>query len=241
MLKVIFEDKYLIVLEKPAGLVIHPGAGQELITLSSLLAEQFADFKKNDWPDKTRPGLVHRLDKDTSGLMVVAKTPVVLELIQNQFRLHLVDKIYWALVYGDVKEPAGEIEVPIGRDRKERQKMKAIPQVWAGKSRASVTQYRVIGRYLFKGEKLTLLELKILTGRTHQIRVHLKYWGYPVMGDNDYFFKPSRRLSKTLGLQRQFLHAKILRFTHPITKKRLEFESSLPDDLQKVLVSLDKK
>jgi 23S rRNA pseudouridine1911/1915/1917 synthase len=216
-LTVRYEDEYLLVVDKPAGVVTHPSAGHAAGTLvHGLLARQIAGGG-----DPTRPGIVHRLDRDTSGLLVVARSERVHRRLQRMLRDRRIDRRYLVLVHG-AAPPALTIDRPIGRDRRVRTRM----SVAAPDGREAVTHLRrleELGRF-------TLLEARLETGRTHQIRVHLESVGHPVVGDRVY-----GRREETLGLDRQFLHAARLAFAHPETGEPVEVESPLPDDLQRAL------
>ncbi len=224
-LNIVYEDADLLVVDKPAGLVVHPAYGHTSGTLvNGLLAHA------GSLPDAGlafRPGLVHRLDKDTSGLLVVAKTPIALADIQVQFKRGVVTKEYLALVAGRPKEEAGTIDLPLGRDPKNRQRMAVVP---AG--RPARTHWRV-------AEELsgyTLLVVRLETGRTHQIRVHLRASGHPIVGDQVY---GEQRHAQ--GLRRQFLHSHHLGLRQPTTGQPLAFDSPLPPDLAAVLERMQMK
>ncbi|MDD3579484.1 MAG: RluA family pseudouridine synthase [Desulfobacca sp.] len=236
-LAIIFEDEHLLAINKPPGLVVHPGAGHRTGTLAQALLHHCPDLAGIG--DVKRPGLVHRLDKETSGLLVVAKTDVAHQSLVNQFKQRLVSKIYLALVWGQLAEPQGEIVQAIGRHPRERQKM----SVYGRRGREAHTSWRRLRQY---PGPLTLLELALHTGRTHQIRVHLAALGHPVVGDQTYG-GGARRLSalptellklKTL-VPRQLLHAWKLTLRHPRTAKILSFEADLPNDFQVVLNFLE--
>ena len=230
---IIFEDDYLLVIDKPAGLVVHPGAGRETGTLVDWLKEYILNFMEQGWPSAVRPGIIHRLDKDTSGLLIVAKTPAVLAKLQEEFKRHQIEKEYTTLVWGRVEPPAGVIETPIHRHHRQRRTM-AVSYFADESTKTAVTKYETIKN--FKSPiQLTLLEVRIMTGRMHQIRVHLKYLGHPIIGDPVYFNKASRKASRQLNLSRQFLHANQLSFRHPETNHLLHFSSELPEDLREIL------
>jgi len=233
-IKILHADDNLIVLDKPAGILVHPTMANEKNTLVDWLTEKYPEIKKLDWPDKTRVGVVHRLDKNTSGLVVMAKTPEVLAKLQEQFQKRGVRKTYLALVLGKV-EKKGKIEADITRGDAGLQKVIENNYSFSPKTHPAVTGYQPIKHYCYKNNDLTLLEVAPKTGRMHQIRVHLKYIGFPIVGDPLYNIKSSRNLSKELGVNRQFLHASKLEFIHPQTNKKLSFGSTLPDDLQSIL------
>ncbi len=241
--KIVYEDEYLMVVDKPAGLLVHETAAHESETLTNDIVRHIKGLKKLDWPDPLRPGIVHRLDKNTSGLIFIAKTPEILTELQQQFKDRQVEKEYTALVYGLPSPKQGSIEAAIGR-HPTLDKQTIIPMTFAwtkGKIRPAVTQYKIIDEYQYQKQTLALIIAKPLTGRMHQIRVHLKYLGYPIIGDPIYFTKPSKRLSKNLGLDRQFLHASKLIFTHPISQQPLEFQSSLPKELTSILNKFERR
>ena len=226
-LDVVFEDQDLIVVNKPAGMVVHPAHGHIDGTLvNALLARypELAAMTQVDIDSVQRPGIVHRLDRDTSGLIVVARTPAALQNLRRQFKARAVEKTYLALVFGTPEAPQGVIDVPLGRDLRHRQKF--APRADGKPAR---THYRVIET--FKG--YSLLEIGLETGRTHQIRVHLAWLKCPVVGDTVY-----GRKKNALGVKRQFLHAWRLAFKHPRTGELLHFEASLHNDLQAILDNL---
>lgn len=214
--RVPFEDEWLLIADKPADMVVHPSRGHDSGTLvDALRGHGLAGG------EELRPGIVHRLDKDTSGLLVVAKDVAVHRALQQMIRERLVDRRYLALVHGDITAPTGTIEAPIGRDRQRRKTM----SVGGAVAREAVTHFAVVERF----GRFTLLEARLETGRTHQIRVHFLAIGHPVVGDPTY----ARR--DALGLGRQFLHSHRLRFRHPVTGAELDVGSALPPDLEAVL------
>ncbi len=218
-LDILFEDEVLIVINKPAGISVHPGAGQEDDTLISAVIAHTEIRCLSGWP--LRPGVVHRLDKDTSGLMVVAKSEVAYQSLVRQFSRRQVFKQYQAVCHGILPQDEGIIEAPIGRHRRHRQMMAVRPST--GKPAATV--YRV---ERFFPPQATLFLALPRTGRTHQIRVHLAHIGYPLMGDRVY--------GGRVGLiGRQALHAQLLSFEHPIEERKLEFSAPLPEDMQELI------
>jgi 23S rRNA pseudouridine1911/1915/1917 synthase len=231
-LEILFEDQDLLVVNKPPGLVVHPGAGHRAGTLLNALVHHCPDLK--DIGEISRPGLVHRLDKDTSGLLVVAKTALAHAALVAQFQVHAITKIYQALVWGRLPETQGRIEKEVGRHPSMRQKM----SVHARRGKPAVTFWRVLKE--FPGP-LTLVELSPQTGRTHQLRVHLASEGHPVLGDATYGGGVSRLaghpgLNGLKGLvHRQLLHAWRLGITHPRTDEQLTWEAPLPDDFRGVV------
>lgn len=237
-MKIVYEDNNLLVIDKPAGLVVHEGAGEHEETLAGWLVEKYPDIKKLSWPDPTRPGIVHRLDKDTSGLIILAKNPQALEKLQILFQSREIKKSYQALVFGKLEKSEGEITGLIGRDpnRRRQQTAKTIHfDFEPGKMRQAKTRYKVLKEYNYHGQILSLVEATILTGRIHQIRVHFKSIGHPVIGDPIYNIKHSKRISKELNLNRQFLHSHTLEFIDPFSKKQIHLTSGLPKNLLEIL------
>jgi 23S rRNA pseudouridine1911/1915/1917 synthase len=221
-LDVIFEDDHVIAVNKPAGMVVHPAPGHPDGTLVNALLAHCPLIAEAG--QRERAGIVHRLDKDTSGVLVVAKNEEALLALHEQFRRREVDKTYLALVMGCVEPSEGIIEVPIGRDPKDRQRMTALAE-----GKYARTRYRVVRFF----RRHTLLEVHPYTGRTHQVRVHLSWLGYPVVGDKRY----GRRQQQLLK-DRHFLHAHRLSLTHPTTGEQMTFEAPLPTELHDVLQRL---
>lgn len=237
-IKILHEDSNLLILDKPAGVLVHPTQANENNTLVDFLVEKYPEVKNLDWPDMTRIGVVHRLDKDTSGVIVMAKNPDVLAKLQAQFKDREIQKTYSALVLGKV-EKEGKVEAAIERGDAGTQKVIDFTYSFDKKTaRLAITLYKPTKYYRFDNNDLTLLEVQPRTGRMHQIRTHLKYLGFPIIGDPLYNIKPSRQISKKLDLNRQFLHAEKLEFTHPITNQKMIFESELTDDLKNILDKL---
>jgi len=224
---VVYEDTDVVVVDKPAGLVVHPGAGHASGTLVSGLLARFPDIEAlvtaGVCPPE-RPGIVHRLDKGTSGLLAVARTPRAYASLAAQLAQRSMTRHYLALVEGTVPDNAGEVDAPIGRSVRTPTKM----TVAAG-GRPAVTGYRVLERF-FQPRPTTLVELRLQSGRTHQIRVHMAAIGHPVVGDARY-----GRADRRLGSGRFFLHAAYLSFVHPVRGERVEFSSPLPEDLRALL------
>jgi len=220
-----FEDEHMIVLSKPAGLVVHPAQGHWTGTLVHALLAHSDELGGLQGED--RPGIVHRLDKDTSGLMMVAKTDAAQVALQEAIRIRAVDRRYLSLVHGWIAPDSGLVDAPLGRDPRERMKMTVSDSLSA---KQSVTTFRVLERFEAgrDDDGFTLLECKLYTGRTHQIRVHMAYIHHPVVGDQVY---GQRRLKADLGLERQFLHAYRLQLVHPITGEELFFVDPLPEEL----------
>jgi 23S rRNA pseudouridine1911/1915/1917 synthase len=239
-LPILYEDADLIILDKPAGLVVHPAPGNEDGTLvNALLAhcgEQFTGIG-----DERRPGIVHRLDKDTSGLMVVAKTQLANTALTAAFAARDLDRAYLALVWGLPSPLEGDIEGDIGRDRHERKRMAVVTR----NGKPALTHYRVLRSW---GTSVSLLECRLATGRTHQIRVHLAARGHPVVGDPLYLRRapavarslPGPVRDSLLDFPRQALHAARLGFVHPRSGVPLSFSSDPPPDMAKILASLDR-
>ena len=242
-LEIIYQDKDLIVINKPAGISMHPGPGNYDNTVVNALMS-YDEIKLSSIGDELRPGIVHRIDKDTSGLVVIAKNNISHDKISKQFSEHSIDRVYNALVWGKLRPQKGVIETFITRSSKNRQLM----DVSFTKGKKAITNYKTIK--VFEGETiptLSLVECKLETGRTHQIRVHMNYKGNQIVGDKKYKKKYERLKSvnneiyeKILKLDRQFLHAKILGFTHPESGKKFFFESNLPNDLMKIINVLEK-
>ncbi len=234
-LNIVYEDDQLIVINKPAGLVVHPGHGNYTGTLVNALAWYFKDLPLFNTTDP-RPGLVHRIDKDTSGLLVVAKTELAKTSLAMQFFDKTTERKYMALVWGSVKDDSGTITGNIGRSPKNRQVFMVFPEGDHGKH--AVTHYKVLRRIGY----VTLVECQLETGRTHQIRVHMKYINHPIFNDTNYggdeilrgttFSKYRQFVMNCFKiLPRQALHAKTLGFIHPVTKEKMLFDSELPDDM----------
>ncbi|HBY57056.1 MAG TPA: RNA pseudouridine synthase [Candidatus Atribacteria bacterium] len=225
-LDIIYEDEYLIVVNKPPGMIVHPAGKVRSGTLVNALLYHCQD-SLSGIGGIIRPGIVHRLDKNTSGIMVVAKNDFAHLDLSCQIKNRQITKKYLALVYGEVENESGIIDAPIGRSLRDRKKM----AVTEGKSRDAFTKFKVLKRFL----NYTLLEVEIYTGRTHQIRVHLSFIGHPVVGDKVY----SRR-KQELNINRQALHSYILGFAHPFTKTHMEFSAPLPTDMQELISYLRK-
>ena len=220
-LDIYYEDEYLLVVNKPSGMVVHPAAGNYEKTLVNALMYHCNNNLSSVNGD-VRPGIVHRIDKDTSGLLLVAKNDEVHNDLAEQIANKTVTRKYIALVQGVINEDTATIDAPIGRDDTDRKKMAVTDK----NSKDAVTHFRVLKRY----EKSTLIECNLETGRTHQIRVHLNYIGHPIVNDPVYGFK--KLDDKEFG---QMLHAKTIGFIHPITKKYLEFTSNPPEKFEEIL------
>jgi 23S rRNA pseudouridine1911/1915/1917 synthase len=219
---IVYEDKDLLVVNKAAGMVVHPAPGHHDDTLVNALVARYSDITRED--SELRPGIIHRLDKDTSGLIIVARNAAAYAALASQMKRHEIVKSYLALVEGVVALDQGSIDAPIGRNPRQRKQM----AITAARSREARTHFRVVERF----NRHTLLLVELETGRTHQIRVHLKAIGHPIVGDPAY---GSGRINHGLKLERQFLHAYQLRFAHPTTGNIINLEAPLPEDLQAIL------
>lgn len=213
-LDIVYEDEYLMVINKPQGMVVHPGAGHHSGTLVNALLHYSGD-ELSDVNEGERRGIVHRLDKDTSGLLLVAKDNQTHRKLSAQLSAHKISRIYETIVYGFFSEKAGLIDAPIGRDKQNRQRMACVPD-----GKPARTHFRLMASLKYG----SYLRVKLETGRTHQIRVHMKYIGHPVVADPIY--APNR---ETFGLRGQCLHAREIAFQHPVTKEAMHFEAPLPD------------
>ncbi|QSO53861.1 RluA family pseudouridine synthase [Alicyclobacillus curvatus] len=214
----VYDDEHVVVVNKPRGLVVHPGAGNLSGTLVNALVGQ--GMRLSQLGGAMRPGVVHRIDKDTSGLLVLAKTDLAYHRLSEQFREHSITRLYKAIVHGNLEHDTGLIDAPIGRDPQNRQRM-AVRE--SGKP--AISHFRVLQRF----GKYTYLELRLETGRTHQIRVHMAYIGFPLAGD------PVYGPRHTLPIEGQALHAATLGFIHPSTGESLQFTADLPEDMERLL------
>lgn len=221
-LKIVYEDQDVIVVDKPSGMIVHPSAGIYTGTLVNALLYHCQDLSGIN--GVMRPGIVHRIDKETSGLLMVAKNDMAHQSLSEQLQEHTVTRRYLALVHGLIPHEFGRIEAPIGRDPHDRQKMTCTDK----NAKEAITNFKVLERF----KDMSLVECRLETGRTHQIRVHMQYIGYPVYGDPQYGL---RRDDTTHG---QYLHAKILGFIHPRTGEEMYFESDLPDYFEEKLTEL---
>ncbi|HCU80960.1 MAG TPA: RluA family pseudouridine synthase [Chloroflexi bacterium] len=224
-LEIVYEDSDLLVVDKPSGMVVHPASGHRTGTLVNAVLSH--DPQMAGIGGEKRPGIVHRLDKDTSGVIVVAKNDHAHRFLQAQFKERTVEKSYLALVNGMPPSFNGRVETAIGRDKKFRKRM-AIYHVKTSKTRFAVTRYSTVEKF----NECTLLEIKPITGRTHQIRVHMSYLGCPIVGD--LLYGNRKKVSDSFGLRRQFLHASSLKIAIPSGDVRV-FNSPLPKDLENVL------
>jgi len=224
-LAIVYDDPDFAVIDKPAGMTVHPGVGNEKGTLVSALLARWPEVAQMNIVEK-RVGIVHRLDKDTSGLIVIAKNDATRLKLQAQFQSRTVSKIYLALLEKMPATVVGRVEAPIARDPNQRKRMAVIRS-----GKPAITEYQVIDHH-FSGDQ-ALVRVTLHTGRTHQIRVHMAFIGCPIVGDSVYGYRKQR-----IKLKRQFLHAAELAFDHPVTGKRLEFKSPLPAGLQNILDKL---
>lgn len=228
-IKIIFEDDYIIAVSKAAGMVVHPAPGHFEGTLINALINY--NEKLSQVGGGLRAGIVHRLDKDTSGIILIAKDERTHTLLSEKFKDREIKKTYEALVLGYFKESGGSINLPVGRSMKDRKKMGVVLR-----GRQSQTEFKILNEY--KGA--TLLEAYPKTGRTHQIRVHFSYIGHPIIGDKDYGNKESEKIAKEAGLLRQFLHSKRIVFNHPVTNELIDLNDELPYDLKNCIINLKK-
>jgi len=230
-LDIVYEDEHLLVVNKPAGMVVHPAPGNYSGTLVNALMHHCGG-ELSSINGIIRPGIVHRIDKDTSGLLMVAKNDSAHNGLSQQLADHSITRKYRAIVYNNIKEDDGTIDKPIGRDPKNRLR-NAVTEL---NSKNAVTHYSVLERF----GKFTFVEAELETGRTHQIRVHMAYLKHPLLGDELYGHVKSKTAVK-LGAKRQMLHAGVLGFIHPATSEYMEFESPLPEDFRQVLQKLRKE
>ncbi len=218
-LDIVYEDDDILVINKPSGMVVHPAPGNTSGTLVNALMNY--STKLSSVNKEFRPGIVHRIDKDTSGLLLVAKNDKAHLFLEEELKKHNVVRTYVALVHGVIKHDTGDIDAPIGRDKNDRKKM-AVTSV---NSKEAITHFRVIDRY----KDTTLIECKLETGRTHQIRVHMKYIGYPIVND------PTYSRDKNIDNFGQMLHAKSISFIHPTTKEKMSFTREPGEEFNKIL------
>ena len=223
-LDIIYQDSHIAIINKPVGMVVHPAHGNWDNTLVNALLYHIKDLSGIN--GELRPGIVHRLDKDTSGVMMVAKTDLALRSLTGQIKEHSINREYTALVHGIIKENLGTIDAPIGRSKADRKKMAVVTD-----GRPAISNYQVLERF----NQYTLIKVKLLTGRTHQIRVHFAYLHHPVVGDS--LYGPAK---KHLGMQTQVLHASLLGLIHPATGEYMEFTSAIPDYFSSILEDLRK-
>jgi len=242
-LDIIYEDKSLLIINKPSGIIMHPGAGNYDKTIVNALMN-YCGGNLSNIGDELRPGIVHRIDKETSGLVVVAKNNLAHENLSSQFNKHTIKRVYQLLVWGKLRPQTGTIKTLIKRSTKNRQLM----EVGITKGKNAITNYKTLE--VFENDKiptLSLVECKLETGRTHQIRVHMSYKGNGILGDKKYKkkYKKFKNIDSNLenlinNLDRQFLHAKVLGFSHPDNGKEVIFSSFLPQELENILKTLRK-
>lgn len=225
-LDILYEDEDVIVVNKARGMVVHPAAGVSRGTLVNALLAHCKDLSGIN--GALRPGIVHRLDKDTSGVMIAAKNDAAHRSLAEQIQEKTAKRVYWAILTGNIPEEEGVIHGAIGRNPKDRQKMAVVHE----NGKDATTNFRVLERF----GAYTLVECRLMTGRTHQIRVHMAYIGHPVVGDPKYGAKKC-----PFSIEGQALHSKTLMFTHPRTGERMEFEAPLPEDMQMILDQLRRK
>lgn len=231
-LEVIWEDRHIIVVNKPPGMVVYPSAGHKSGTLLNALISRCGKLASVGAP--LRPGVVHRLDKDTSGLIIFAKNNTAYLNLSKQFKEREVEKHYLALLYGNLKTDRSEISFPVGRSVSDRKKMSTKTR----KGKEAITQFEVIERF----KSATLSKVKIITGRTHQIRVHFAASGHPVLGDNTYGKKSTIKFGqKTISFNRQMLHAHSLKFIHPVTGQPMKLTAPMPEDVKKAIEELSEE
>ena len=230
-LVVVYEDAHLIVIDKPAGLVVHPANGNPDGTLVNALLHHCAG-QLSGIGGVARPGIVHRIDKDTSGLLVVAKSDVAHEGLARQFADHSIDRVYHAITSGTPMPPAGTVDAPLARSSHDRKKIAVVSD---GRGKRAVTHFRTLERL----RDAAFIECRLETGRTHQVRVHMAHIGHPLLGDPVYGKRSSHASTlKSIGFARQALHATRLGFIHPVEGKSVTFDSPLPNDMQELFTRL---
>lgn len=222
-LDIVYEDEHLLVINKPVGMVVHPAPGNPDNTLVNAVMNH-CKGRLSTINSVIRPGIVHRIDKDTSGLLVVAKNDEAHQGLAEQFAVHSITRIYTAIVNGKFKSSQGVVDAPIGRHGGDRKKM----AVTAKNSKNAVTHFTVVEEF----EGYSLVKCKLETGRTHQIRVHMSYTGHPLLGDSIYGDR------NKMGIDHQMLHAGVLGFMHPVTNEYMEFESKLPEEFEEIINKL---
>ncbi len=242
-ISIIKDSPNYLVISKPPGISVHDGAGEKQYTIVDWFKKNYPDINNIEWLSKTRPGIVHRLDKETSGILLLAKNQKTLDFFQDQFKTRKVEKHYTTLVYSKPPFESGRINALIHRDPKDRKRQR-VDLVNFGldetEHKDSATSYNVVKTFSLKDQTLSLLDVRIYTGRKHQIRVHMQYEGCPVMGDPVYNNKASKRLSKKIFLERQFLYATSLKIKSP-EGEMLDLHDDLPEDFRNILEKLNEK
>lgn len=237
---ILYEDDVCAAINKPAKALVHDLPGHHTTDTIAAWWLQRRGTSQNGWPVAGREGIVHRLDRDTTGVLLLAKNPQALLDLQKQFHDRITAKVYLALVYGKPDKSEGEIESFVTRHPKNRVTRKSSLINFANTETAkkAVSQYRVLSTITYQEQTVSLVEFKILTGRTHQIRLHAKMINCPILGDSDYGIKPSKRLSLTLGIDHQMLHAFRLRFNSPANNKKVEVKAPLPKSMTRLFDKL---
>jgi 23S rRNA pseudouridine1911/1915/1917 synthase len=235
---ILYDDDQLVVINKPAGVVVHPGAGETGETVVDWLTKNYPAVRKEAWAEPERAGIVHRLDKDTSGIMIVAKTITALQNLQAQFKARTIEKMYTAITVGEPPESEGTVRTYIGRHQTKRQQQAWYELPLQDSAKEAVTNYRVDAVYHRNDVTFAKIFFYPKTGRMHQLRVHAKYLGTPILGDALYSSKLAFAMGKILGVERQMLHATTLTFNHPVLNKILTFNAPLPADMQAILKAL---
>ncbi len=239
-ISILYDDDQLVVINKPAGVVVHAGAGETGVTVVDWLLKNYPAVRREKWLEPERAGIVHRLDKDTSGIMIVAKTVLSLKNLQAQFKARTIKKSYIALTVGEPPESEGTVRTYIGRHQTKRQQQSWYELPLQDSAKEAITHYRIdsVG---YHGEvPIARVTFEPQTGRMHQLRVHAKYLGTPILGDMVYSSKLAFAVSKTLGATRQMLHAQTLAFTHPTLHTPLTFSTPLPADMKAIIDTLKK-
>lgn len=248
--KILWEDDDLLVINKPANLLVHATKAGEPETLNHWLLEKYPTIQKFNWgrpsfakASEGREGIVHRLDRDTTGALILAKNPTVLQKLQAQFKNHQVKKTYWLITFGSPKKPVGTIKSYLSRNPKDRTKRTVNLLDFGLKpdARLSVTEYQQLDQSSNDGIQTALIEANLKTGRTHQLRAQFKSLDAPILGDPDYTIKPAKRYAEKLGITRQMLHAKRIEFFHPRGGKLVRIVAPLPADFTRALDELNLK
>lgn len=235
---ILYDDDQLVVINKPAGVVVHPGAGETGVTIVDWLTKNYPAVKKETWEEPERAGIVHRLDKDTSGIMIVAKTVTALKGLQIQFKERTTKKVYTALTVGEPPEIEGTVRTYIGRHPAKRQQQTAYELPLHHSAKEAVTDYRVEEVFPYQDVDIARVTFMPQTGRMHQLRVHAKYLGTPILGDTVYSSKLGYGVTKALDAERQMLHAQSISFVHPTLQTQLMFTAPLASDMNDVIKAL---